>query len=383
MKDKIQICLLYGGQSCEHEVSCRSAAYVLKNLSADKYDLVAVGVTPDGRWIPQELDPQWRDPGVKTIPIADINSSLSPAPSGFGPKSWFEDLFASAGMAMSSNAPRVVFPALHGPMGEDGTVQGLCELAEIAFVGSDTLGSALTMNKSMARDLIGLQGIAVTEQMVVHRSDWNDDKTTLLDQLSGMNFPLFVKPNALGSSVGVSKVAVAGRLESAIERAFAFEDWVVVEQGVVGREFECAVIGDQTVQSASGVAEIVVSDDGDFYDYQAKYLKKEGATLVSTASISEQLRDEIRELSCAVFKCLRMHGLGRIDFLYDESLKKVFFSEANAIPGLTSISQFPVLWELEGLSGQKLCDRLVDLALNRLSQTRLVKRARSYEDCRP
>lgn len=373
MSQKVKVCVVFGGQSTEHEVSCRSAAFVFKHLPAHKYEKVAVAITKDGRWLPQTILPEWTDPGVQSITIQD-NGGISYIMEDLGPKAMLKRLFGLEDSQTLSAGKYVIFPMLHGTFGEDGTFQGLAEMAEVAMVGSNTLGSAIAMNKSVAKELASSHGIKVGPYHWFNRSEWerkfNEIESMILKDLK---FPLFVKPCSLGSSVGITKVKGQDKLRNAIETAFQFDTEVIVEQGISARELECAVLEDMSGLHASGVAEIIPMQ-AEFYTYEAKYQDDSGAKLETCANIDSSLVERIQKASLLIFKACRLNGMARIDFFYEQQTDTLYFNEANTIPGFTSISQYPVLWQLAGVGGEELCDRLVQLACARGIEKSKLKR---------
>jgi D-alanine-D-alanine ligase len=363
-----KICVLFGGESAEHEVSCRSARFVLESLGKKTDQLIPVGITKEGRWYPwdQAIPDEFCPP--KDKPSFEIGD--------FSPKALFSRIF---GLAQPlSPEHHVVFPVLHGTFGEDGTLQGLCELAGVSYVGSDTLGSALAMNKVLAKEVVGS-----LMPIVPYRSwdlnGWQKNKKELLEQVySSLKPPYFVKPVSLGSSVGISKVERPELLEAAIEVAFLYDREILVEEGLESpRELECALLGDSQNLRTSQIAEIVPQKGG-FYTYEAKYLDPQGmkARIEAPAQIPAELSLEIQKKSREIFQKCHLSGMARIDFFYDESRGGLYFNEVNTIPGFTSISQYPALWRLEGLDGPELCAELIEIAKRRGLQIGSLRRGK-------
>jgi D-alanine-D-alanine ligase len=323
--NKLRVAVVYGGRSGEHEVSLRSAESIMAAMDRDRYEILPILVDKDGRW-------QCIEKGGRHRPGA-----ISPEPG------------ANPGID-------VVFPVLHGTFGEDGTVQGLLELADLAYVGAGVLGSAVSMDKEVMKRLLHERGLPVVEYMVVRRGRFKSE-----DVCGRFPFPVFVKPANLGSSVGVSKAKTCEELMAAVEYAAQFDRKVLIERGIQGREFECSVLGNEDPVAAVP-CEILASRD--FYDYEDKYLLDQARAVVPADLTAEQTR-EIQRLAVDGYKACECEGMARIDFLMDASTGKFFINEPNTIPGFTSISMYPKMWEASGLPFAKLIDRLIELALER------------------
>jgi D-alanine-D-alanine ligase len=325
LPDHVRLVVLFGGQSAEHEVSCISAGSVLGALDRSRYEVVPIGITRDGGWVQAQDGPPPLDPSGPAIdPLEAVR--LGDA----------------------------VFPILHGPMGEDGTVQGLLEVAGVPYVGCGVLGSALAMDKAAAKVALAAAGIPQVDSVTIRHGlpAPADDH---------LGWPRFVKPANMGSSVGVSKVASAGELAAAMEQAFLYDEWVVVESGVVAREVECAVLGGLHPE-ATMLGEIVPK--ADWYDYDDKY-SGEGADLFVPADLPEAVHREAQDLAVRAFRALRCDGLARVDFFYEEGGRGLLLNEVNTMPGFTPYSMYPQLWEHAGVAYPTLIDRLVELALER------------------
>ena len=342
---RIRLVVLFGGRSAEHEVSCITAVSVLRAVDPRRYDVVPVGITHDGRWVlAEEAAKVLAEGGPAALPSA-VEAR--------GPEvGAFEALEAE-------ESPVVVFPLLHGPFGEDGTVQGLCELAGVPYVGSGVLGSAACMDKDATKRLLVAAGLPVARWLALREWDVDD---ALEDRVGEeLGWPVFVKPAALGSSVGVAKVADASGLRPAVEAALSYGEWVVVEEAVVGREIECGVLGDHPPE-ASVPGEIRPSRE--FYDYEDKYLEGRAELLVP-APLPEEVAEDVRRLAVAVFSAVRAEAMARVDFFWEEAGRGLLVNEVNTIPGFTPISMYPMLWEASGVPYPDLVDRLVTLALER------------------
>jgi len=313
---KLRVAVLYGGRSGEHEISLRSAESIIAAMDPEHYEVQRIFITKEGRWEPRAISPD---------PAANLGID-------------------------------VVFPALHGTFGEDGTIQGLLELAGLPYVGAGVLGSAVAMDKDVTKRLLIERGLPVAEYLVLSRDFYN-----LGDICSRLPFPMFVKPANLGSSVGISKVKTRDELAIALEMAGQFDRKILVERGIAGREFECAVLGNGDPIAAIP-CEILPSRE--FYDYEDKYILGTSKTVLPADLTSEQTR-EIQRLAVACYQAVNCEGMARVDFLLETATGKFYINEPNTIPGFTSISMYPKMWEAAGLPYAKLIDRLIELALER------------------
>ena len=313
---KLRVAVLYGGRSGEHEISLRSAESVIAAMDPARYEVQRIFITKEGRWEPRAISP---DPGGN--PGIDV-----------------------------------VFPVLHGTFGEDGTVQGLLELAGLPYVGAGVLGSAVSMDKEYTKRLLRESGLPVADFLVLPRGDYDLDEIC-----SRIPFPMFVKPANLGSSVGISKAKNRGELARALQFAGEFDRKIIVERGIAGREFECAVLGND-LPVAAIPCEILPSRE--FYDYEDKYLLDTAKTVLP-ADLSEEQTREMQRLAVACYRAVNCEGMARVDFLLESATGQFFVNEPNTIPGFTSISMYPKMWEAAGLPFGKLIDRLIDLALER------------------
>ncbi len=342
--DRIRLVVLFGGQSAEHEVSCVTAVSVLNALDRGRYEVVPVGIRQDGRWVLAEE--------AQRVLAAGGAAALPPALEARGQELEPFDALTEA------RGPVVVLPLLHGPFGEDGTVQGLCELAGVPFVGSGVLGSAVAMDKLTAKRLLDGAGLPVPAYLGLREHEI--DATVAARVEATLGWPVFVKPCNLGSSVGVSKARDAAELDRALAEALRYDEWVIVEEAVVGREIECAVLGDLEPE-ASVPGEVRPSHD--FYDYEDKYLDGKAELLVP-APLDEEVTAEVRALALAAFAAVRAEGMARVDMFYEEG-GGLLVNEVNTIPGFTPISMYPRLWEASGVPYSVLLDRLVQFALAR------------------
>jgi D-alanine-D-alanine ligase len=351
--------VLYGGRSGEHDVSLCSAASVVSALDKTKYDVVAIGIDRDGRWYVQDRP--------EIIADKDFGRILSLKKKGVWLVNHFEDQSRLHLYDMTSRGKKVVvdlvFPVLHGTYGEDGTMQGLLELARVPYVGVDVAGSAIGMDKDVAKRLLAQAGIPVVPWIMVSRADWLAGPQKILrGALRRLEMPVFVKPLCTGSSVGIKKVKVKKDLASAVDYAFQFDTRIMIEKGIECREIECAVLGNEN-PLASVLGEILPTHE--FYSYEAKYLDPEGAKMSIPARIPARLAAAIRKCAVLGFQALNCNSMARVDFFLDKRTNEFYLNEINTLPGFTSISMYPKLWEATGLSYGGLLDRLVELALAR------------------
>ena len=370
MAKRLRVGILFGGRSGEHEVSLLSAASILKAIDRKKFDVVPIGITKEGRWLAagdatnllegeknsgsrhlRAGDPE-ATPGAKLL-HEGIPTLLAPMPGPQGPE---------------GKAIDVVFPVLHGTFGEDGTIQGLFELAGIAYVGSGVLGSSAGMDKDAMKRLFAQAGLPIVKHVTILRSEWEASPRKATGRIeAALKYPLFVKPANLGSSVGISKAHDRKELGPALDLAAKYDRKLIVEQGVVGkksgaRELEVAVLGNDDPK-ASVVGEIIPGKE--FYDYEAKYLS-EGSVPVIPAKITAAETKQIRQMAVAAFRACDLAGLARVDFLMEpDGKRRIYLNEVNTLPGFTQISMYPKLWEATGISYTDLITRLIELGLER------------------
>lgn len=351
--------MLFGGRSAEHEVSCVSAKHVVAAMDQGRYELIPIGIDLQGKWVlPEQAKPSLAG-GSLEVPPEAFRAEGQPVTLVLDPGR--RELVGAGENTGPSVRIDVAFPVLHGPLGEDGAAQGLLEMAGIPYVGAGVLGSALGMDKEKMKVMLGAAGLPVPDYLVIRAAQWAREAERLLDEAAWLGFPSFTKPANMGSSVGVSRCTDLSSLEAGIESAFAYDSKILVEQGISGREIECAVLGNEEPQ-ASVCGEIVAS--GDFYDYEAKYIDKASRTLVP-APIPEPVAEIIRTYSIRAFKAIDCQGMARVDFFYQEGGLGVLVNEINTIPGFTTISMFPKLWDASGIPLPQLIDRLIELALQR------------------
>ena len=337
---RIHVVVLFGGQSAEHDVSCVTAAHVIKALDSTKYDITAVGITREGKWVVAQ-------PQADVLVAEGEPTSITP-------------IFEQA----RGDARTVIFPLLHGPLGEDGTIQGVLELANIAYVGTGVLGSAVAMDKGVAKQVLHANGIPQPKYVSLREAHVNE--AALLHAADTLGLPVFVKPANMGSSVGVSKAHSIDEMRSAVQHALTYDEWVLIEEAVVGREIEVAVLGNVHAR-ASIPGEIIPGNE--FYDYADKYIG-DGAQLIVPANLTADEVEAVQHLAIVIFHTLRAEGMARVDFFYEQHGRGFLCNEINTIPGFTPISMYPKLWQASGMSYPALLDELIMLALDRFSRRR-------------
>ncbi|HLI29976.1 MAG TPA: D-alanine--D-alanine ligase family protein [Terriglobia bacterium] len=364
---KIRIAILFGGRSGEHEVSLQSAASVLAAIDRKQYDVLPIGITKEGRWVtgnvPETL------PAEKLAGILRQGNPVIASADPQGPSLIPLNSSVPTGRNLAGKID-VVFPLLHGTFGEDGTVQGLLDLAGIPYVGAGVLASAAGMDKDIMKRLFRDSRIPVIEWITVLRNEWQSYPALVRQNVQHeIGYPAFVKPANLGSSVGISKVHHAKELPAALNLAARYDRKILIEKAVNAREIECAVLGnDQPEASVPGEIEPV----NEFYDYEAKYIR-EGSKLLIPAPLPQRQAQRIRQLALQAFKAIDCAGMARVDFLLDRKTGHIFVNEINTIPGFTSISMYPKLWEASGIPFPELVDRLIRLALERHAEKNRTK----------
>jgi D-alanine-D-alanine ligase len=360
MGDKIRIGVIFGGRSGEHEVSLMSARSLLSVLDPQKYTVTQIGITHTGAWVTGEavLDALQNGRSGELQPAAILPDPARPGLYAVSP--------SQSGNALKLLSQLdVVFPVLHGTFGEDGTLQGLLELADLAYVGAGVLGSSVGMDKALFKDVMRAHGIPVPESMTVTRRQVEASMEQVLDQVETLaGYPYFVKPANLGSSVGVSKVRSRSDLYEGILDAARYDRRILIEQGINGREIEVSVLGNED-PVASLPGEEIPSDD--FYSYRAKYVD-DRSELIIPARVPETVSAALQDYALRVFKAIDCAGMARVDFLLEKDSDAIFVSEINTIPGFTRISMYPKLWQASGIGYPELVDRLIELALERKAE---------------
>lgn len=359
---KIRLGIIFGGRSSEHEVSVTSARSVVEAVDKDRYEIELYCILPDGKWV--------TGPGAAVL--------LSGKSAEFSENVLFpqypeeEMLFSLTHdqhnrQVTEKKRPDVLFPVLHGTYGEDGTIQGLFELADIPYVGAGVAASSVGMDKVLMKDVFKSHRLPVSEYHVIMRHEWESDRSAQLDRLkSELKFPVFVKPSNAGSSVGISKVKTFDALAEAVDLAAKYDRKLIAEKAIDAREIECSVLGNDRPE-ASLPGEVIPK--GEFYDYEAKYTEG-GSDLVVPADLSDEMIRQVQEISCKAFTALDCAGMARVDFFLDKNSGKLYLNELNTIPGFTPVSMYPILWKATGLSYSELIDRLIKLAIERCNDRR-------------
>lgn len=348
---KKNILVLFGGQSSEHDISCMSVQTIISGIDTNKYDISMVGITKEGKWIltdtvEQIADGSWREGGKTAILSPDATA---------------KELLIHEGKGYKSRKIDVAFPVLHGLYGEDGTIQGLFEMAGIPYVGCGVLASAVSMDKFYTKVIVDKLGIRQARWVGVHKNDLKDLEAVVANVEAELSYPVFVKPSNAGSSKGVSKADSKAALIDSLKEAAVHDSKILVEETIVGREIECAVLGTDNPR-ASGVGEVLAA--ADFYDFEAKYFNDESKTDVHP-EFPEGIENEVRSNAVEIFKAVDGFGLARVDFFLEKDTNEVVFNELNTMPGFTSISMYPVLWETKGVGLSQLVDKLIQQAFTR------------------
>lgn len=359
---KIRVAILCGGQSAEHEISIRSAKNIIQALDTNRYDISVIAIDKKGEWHledPHRLITTIDHNQLPTTNEQGEHVALLP-----GKK---HELFVDATCHKTLPEIDVVFPVLHGPYGEDGTVQGLLKLANIPFVGSDVLGSSICMDKDVMKRLLRDAGLSVSKFMVYRHTEIDAIKFEAIADQIGL--PFFVKPANLGSSVGISKVHHKQEFEQAIANAFAYDHKIIIEEYIKGREIECAVLGNDT-PIASIPGEVIPHHE--FYSYEAKYLDDNGASIEVPAKLPAEGIKRIQELSIAAFNTMCCSGMARVDFFYTAQ-GEVYINEVNTIPGFTSVSMYPQMWQASGINYPQLVEQLIDLAIEKFNKQQSIR----------
>lgn len=362
---RTRVALVFGGRSDEHAISCATAASVLRAIDRERYDVVPIGITREGRWVLVDDDPdalEIRDgllPSVTNtgrrvvVPLGGLDHELR--------------VIGDDGTTADLGEVDVIFPLLHGPFGEDGTIQGLLELADLRYVGCGVLASAAMMDKHVMKVIFADAGLAVGPYTVITDLAWRRDRGACLDAATSLQFPVFVKPARAGSSVGVVKVDRPEELEPAIEKARTHDPKVLVEQGIVGREVECGVLQGrgEDLPRVSDCGEVTVVGGGhEFYDFEAKYLDEESVRIQVPAEVGDRVREQVQQVARVAFEAAGGEGLARVDCFVTED-EQVLINEINTMPGFTPFSMYPQVWAASGLSYPELIDELIELALAR------------------
>jgi D-alanine-D-alanine ligase len=369
MADKLRIGVLFGGQSGEHEVSLVSASAVMDALDRTKYDILPIGITKQGHWIAGDdaLPKLTAQADPKLLPASaelktqneELKKSSEESQTQQSALATIDSQFS---ILNSQSSIDVVFPVLHGPMGEDGTVQGLLELAGVPYVGCGVLASAVGLDKAMMKAAFSAAGLPQVPWLLIRRAEWHANSAAELARIEAqLHYPMFVKPANMGSSVGISRATDRATLAQGLDEAARYDRRIVVEQGIDAREIEVSVLGNDEPQ-ASVAGEIVPSNE--WYDYEAKYLGGESKILIP-APIADALAEQVRQMAIQAFKAIDGAGLARVDFLLDRGSAALYLNEANTMPGFTPVSMYAKMWAASGLAYSELLDRLIELAIKR------------------
>jgi D-alanine-D-alanine ligase len=360
---RIRLAVVFGGRSTEHAVSCVTAGSVLAAVDRDRYEVVPIGISRQGTWVLAGDDPDKLAISGRQLPEVEVSGGAAVVLAG-DPTNRGLMVHEPGHVPRELGEVDVVLPLLHGPYGEDGTLQGLFEMAGVPYVGSGVFASAAAMDKGHMKALLKAAGLPVGPYAVVTPREWATDKAAVRETVAALGYPVFVKPARAGSSVGITKVHGPDELDAAVEEARRHDPRVVVEAGVDAREIECGVLEglDGQAPDASVAGEVVVGGDHEFYDFAAKYLPDEGTELVVPADLPDEVAAEVRDLAVRAFEALSCEGLARVDLFVGHD-GRVLVNEVNTMPGFTPVSMFPLLWQASGLDYPALVDRLVRTAL--------------------
>lgn len=365
MAKRLRVGIIFGGRSGEHEVSLRSAGAVIEAFDRAKYDLVPIGITPAGKWLAPAASAQLLSASAQLL----LPAATSPPASGVqGSKSSNQDLVAldAAGGALSAGELDVVFPVLHGPYGEDGTIQGLLEMANVPYVGCGVLASSCGMDKVTMKSLFAQAGLPICKYLWFLRSHWKRDRAGLLRKVKReIGFPCFIKPANLGSSVGVSKAVDEQSLIKAIALAAKYDRKIIVEEGLDAREIECAVLGNDEPRASLPGEYVIHQESARFLDYTEKYASTGHVDFVVPAALPKDVTAKIQRIAIRAFQAIDGAGLARVDFFLRRDTKELMVNELNSMPGLTEVSGYPKMWEASGLSFPRVLARLLELAFQR------------------
>lgn len=361
-----RVLIVFGGRSSEHEVSCATAAGILRAIDRTQWDVLPVGITKEGQWVTVPDRPElfdFRDGHGQTVTAGNTRVSLTPGGGALVELTYDGDPDDGGSRIVSvADLGRIdiVFPLLHGPYGEDGTIQGLLEMADVRYVGCGVTSSAISMDKHLTKTVLHAAGINVGRWQLITPSQWNNDPNECLKRLEALGFPLFVKPCRAGSSIGISRVDSADQLPTALKEAQNHDPRVIVEAAVTGREIECGVLGGrQGWKNATAPLGEIAVPDGEFYDYELKYVDTEAIGLICPTTVPEDVERKIRQTAQEAFDILECEGLARVDFFYDDTSGTIVLNEVNTMPGFTPISMFPQMWAVAGVDYPSLLNELL------------------------
>jgi D-alanine-D-alanine ligase len=361
-REKLRVAVIFGGRSGEHEISLQSAASVIRNLDRERFEVIPIAIDKQGRWLLNDLS-MIESTGKSLLVDESAPKVVLPPNSSAGQA----NLLPLGGSSTAARSVDVVFPVMHGALCEDGSIQGLLELADLPYVGSGVLGSAVGMDKDVAKRLARDAGLPVVPWIVVKKEIWAKNPSETTEQVkSKLGFPCFVKPANAGSSVGVHKVKSQEALDGALRDAFQYDTKILIEKAIAAREIEVAILenSDPSLPPLASLAgEIIPTHE--FYSYESKYLDENGAALEIPANLSPVQMEQVRACAQKIFGVLELEGMARVDFFVDKNNGELFFNEVNTIPGFTSISMYPKMWEATGVSYKELLSKLIDLAVSR------------------
>jgi D-alanine-D-alanine ligase len=374
---KLRVGVVFGGRSGEHEVSIRSARAIIEAIDRKKFDVLPIAITKEGKWLPPAESAQLLPAFIQ--PLLGSAHSVTGQVAILGDPSHKGRLISLERNSHSVQAEKidVVFPALHGPFGEDGTIQGLLEMADVPYVGCGVLGSSCGMDKVTMKALFAQAGLPICKHVWFLRSHWRSDPSSVVRRIvSQIGLPCFVKPANLGSSVGVSRAKDRHSLEEAIELAVAYDRKIIVEEEVEAREIECAILGNDEPQASLPGEYVIYEESARFLDYNEKYANTGHVSFVVPAPLSKAVTTRIQRMAVQAFQAVDGSGLARVDFFLRRGDKQLFINELNTMPGLTEVSGYPKMWEASGLSFPRVLESLIDLAFERHREKSLTKTSR-------
>ena len=377
MAKKLRVGVIFGGRSGEHEVSIRSAQAIVEAINRKKFDVVPIAISKEGKWLPPAQSIKLLPATVHELVPAPATTTGDVAILGDPSHKGLISLQAEDSSSAVAEKLDVVFPALHGPFGEDGTLQGLLEMADVPYVGCGVLASSCGMDKVMMKSLFVQAGLPICKHIWFLRSQWKNDPAKILRKIkTELGFPCFVKPANLGSSVGVSRAKDKDSLVEAIDLAATYDRKIIVEEEVVGREIECAILGNDEPQASLPGEYVVYDEAARFLDYTEKYANTGNVSFVVPAPLSKTLTTKIQRMAIRAFQAVDGSGLARVDFFVTRKGGEVVINELNTLPGLTEVSGYPKMWEASGVSFDKLIEKLIELAFERHREKALTKTSR-------
>ena len=377
MAKKLRVGVIFGGRSGEHEVSIRSAQAIVEAINRKKFDVVPIAISKEGKWLPPAQSIKLLPATVHELVPAPATTTGDVAILGDPSHKGLISLQAEDSSSAVAEKLDVVFPALHGPFGEDGTLQGLLEMADVPYVGCGVLASSCGMDKVMMKSLFVQAGLPICKHIWFLRSQWKNDPAKILRKIkTELGFPCFVKPANLGSSVGVSRAKDKDSLVEAIDLAATYDRKIIVEEEVVGREIECAILGNDEPQASLPGEYVVYDEAARFLDYTEKYANTGNVSFVVPAPLSKALTTKIQRMAIRAFQAVDGSGLARVDFFVTRKGGEVVINELNTLPGLTEVSGYPKMWEASGVSFDKLIEKLIELAFERHREKALTKTSR-------